>query len=127
MRRSEVSNLPYGFSRAGLALHFSTDHRPPPSAALFECRLQALKTWLDEQRHTALPKSPLGQAISYALSNWAALVRYPEQGYLAIDNNLAERTLRPAAIGRKNWRAPEVPRRYSGRSPPRDALLAMFA
>ena len=65
--------------------------------------LRALKAWLDEQRRTALPKSPLGQAISYALSNWAALVRYPEQGYLAIDNNLAERTLRPAAIGRKNW------------------------
>jgi hypothetical protein len=50
-----------------------------------------------------LPKSPIGQAISYALSNWTALARYPEQGYLAIDNNLAERTLRPCAIGRKNW------------------------
>lgn len=65
--------------------------------------LQALNTWLNEQQRTALPKSPLGQAIGYARSNWQALVRYPEQGYLAIDNNLAERTLRPAAIGRKNW------------------------
>jgi transposase len=65
--------------------------------------LTSFRAWLDAQRGTALPKSPLGQAISYTLSNWEALARYPEQGYLAIDNNLAERTLRPAAIGRKNW------------------------
>lgn len=65
--------------------------------------LTALRTWLDAQQAAALPKSPIGQAIAYAISNWDALARYPEQGYLAIDNNLAERTLRPAAIGRKNW------------------------
>jgi hypothetical protein len=50
-----------------------------------------------------LPKSPLGQAIGYALNNWAALQRYLEQGYLAIDNNLSERTLRAIALGRNNW------------------------
>jgi transposase len=65
--------------------------------------LSALKGWLDEQRPQALPKSPLGQAIGYALNNWAALGRYLEQGYLAIDNNLSERTLRAIALGRNNW------------------------
>jgi hypothetical protein len=50
-----------------------------------------------------LPKSPLGQAIGYALNNWPALCRYLEQGYLAIDNNLSERTLRAIAVGRNNW------------------------
>lgn len=65
--------------------------------------LTSLRAWLDAQKVSALPKSPIGQAISYTLSNWEALVRYTEQGYLAIDNNLAERTLRPATIGRKNW------------------------
>src|SRR5262249_52443930 len=65
--------------------------------------LTELKGWLDEQRPKALPKSPLGQAIGYALNNWEALERYLEQGYLAIDNNLSERTLRAIALGRNNW------------------------
>jgi transposase len=63
--------------------------------------LQSLRAWLDTLR--PLPKSPLGQATAYTLSNWDALCRYTEQGFLAIDNNTSERTLRPAAIGRKNW------------------------
>jgi hypothetical protein len=65
--------------------------------------LVELKKWLDEYRPKALPKSPLGQAIGYALNNWEALKRYLEQGYLAIDNNLSERTLRAVALGRNNW------------------------
>ncbi len=65
--------------------------------------LLKLKTWLDEQKPRALPKSPLGQAIGYAMNNWEALSRYLEQGYLAIDNNLSERTLRAIALGRNNW------------------------
>jgi transposase len=65
--------------------------------------LAELKSWLDEQKAQTLPKSPLGQAIGYALNNWEALGRYLEQGYLAIDNNLSERTLRAIAIGRNNW------------------------
>jgi transposase len=65
--------------------------------------LAALKGWLDEQRPQALPKTPLGQAIGYACNHWAALSRYLEQGYLSIDNNLSERTLRAIALGRNNW------------------------
>jgi hypothetical protein len=45
----------------------------------------------------------MGQAIRYALANWDALVRYPEAGFLSIDNNVSERTLRAIGIGRKNW------------------------
>ena len=65
--------------------------------------LAELKKWLDEQRPQALPKSALGQAIGYTLNNWGALRRYLEQGYLAIDNNLSERTLRAIALGRNAW------------------------
>jgi hypothetical protein len=65
--------------------------------------LAALKEWLQEQRAKALPKSVLGQAVGYALNNGEALERYLEQGYLAIDNNLSERTLRAIALGRNNW------------------------
>jgi len=65
--------------------------------------LNALQKWLAEHKSKALPKSVLGQAIGYALNNWKALCRYLEQGYLAIDNNLSERTLRAIAVGRNNW------------------------
>jgi transposase len=65
--------------------------------------LDELKEWLDREKPKALPKSALGQAIGYALNNWEALGRYLEQGYLAIDNNKSERTLRAIALGRNNW------------------------
>jgi transposase len=65
--------------------------------------LVELKKWLEQMSPDALPKTPLGKAIGYATNNWAALSRYVEAGYLAIDNNLSERTLRAVALGRNNW------------------------
>jgi transposase len=59
--------------------------------------------WLVEQRAQVLPKSPMAEAIGYALNNWTALIRYTEAGFLSIDNNLAEREMKRIAIGRKNW------------------------
>jgi hypothetical protein len=50
-----------------------------------------------------LPKSPVAEALGYALNNWAALVRYTEAGFLATDNNVAEREMKRIALGRKNW------------------------
>jgi len=58
-----------------------------------------LMAWKDH----VLPKSPTGKAIGYALGQWTALLRYLDDPILDIDNNLAERTLRMVAIGRKNW------------------------
>lgn len=65
--------------------------------------IDAHKRWLDEQLGKALPKSPLAGAVRYSLNQWDALVRYLEDGRLAIDNNAAERAVRGIAIGRKNW------------------------
>jgi transposase len=62
-----------------------------------------LSKWMTEQKPGALPKSPLGTAIGYASNHWDALKRYLEQGFLALDNNLSERTLRVIALGRNNW------------------------
>ena len=59
--------------------------------------------WLEKAAGEVLPKSPIGQAISYTRSNWAALVRHLEAGFLSLDNNAAERAMRPIALGRKNW------------------------
>jgi transposase len=65
--------------------------------------LDDIRNYLAREQHQALPKSPIGQAIAYALSNWDALIRYCRDGDLAIDNNGAERSLRGVAVGRKNW------------------------
>jgi transposase len=65
--------------------------------------LNELHSWMAQVRPGVLPKTPLGVALTYATNNWSALVRYLEAGYLAIDNNLAERTLRAVALGRNNW------------------------
>jgi hypothetical protein len=66
--------------------------------------------WLAAERPEVLPKSPLGEAMGYALNNWEALRRYTEAGFLAIDNNVAERELKRIAIGRKNWLTVGSPR-----------------
>jgi transposase len=65
--------------------------------------LEKLGKWLEKEAAATLPKTPLGQALTYARNNWAALNRYVEQGFLAIDNNLSERTPRAIALGRNNW------------------------
>ncbi len=58
--------------------------------------LDSFQTWLEETKLSVLPKSPVGQAIRYVLSRWEGFVRYTSDGQLPIDNNLSERSLRPA-------------------------------
>jgi transposase len=65
--------------------------------------LGRLEKFLREQKGQALPKSQYGKAVGYALNHWAELCRFTESGVLEIDNNIAERTMRLCAIGRKNW------------------------
>jgi transposase len=65
--------------------------------------LDQFHQWVEVQRPEVLPKSPMGEALGYALNNWTALIRYTEAGFLAIDNNVAEREMKRVAIGRKNW------------------------
>ena len=65
--------------------------------------LDALKLWLDHEHNQAVPKTPIAEAIQYASNQWAALNVYVHDGDLAIDNNAAERAIKPFAIGRKNW------------------------
>ena len=68
------------------------------------CRSWSSSTRGSTRQHPeVLPKSPMAEAIGYALNNWTALVRYTEAGFLAIDNNVAEREMKRIAIGRKNW------------------------
>lgn len=65
--------------------------------------LDAIAVWLARHGPGARPKSPLGQAIGYAVNQWPTLARYASDGRLAIDNGPAERAIRPLALGRNNW------------------------
>lgn len=62
-----------------------------------------MHSWLVGIRSRHLPKSPMGDAINYALRQWDTLVRYLDDGWLEIDNNRVERQMRTVAVGRKNW------------------------
>lgn len=65
--------------------------------------LEELEAWMRECVASVPPKSPLGQAIAYALPRWKGLGAYTQHGQIEIDNNLIENTIRPLAIGRKNF------------------------
>ena len=65
--------------------------------------LDKIEAYLTKLAPSALPKSTLGKAVTYARNQWEALRRYTEDGRLTIDNNVSERTLRHQAIGRKNY------------------------
>lgn len=65
--------------------------------------LAELKKWLDENLPETTPKSKIGEAIAYCLRRWQKLCNYTLDGRLEIDNNLAENSIRPIALGRKNY------------------------
>ena len=65
--------------------------------------LDQLKAWLDKNQPLILPKGLLGKAITYAQNQWPYIIRYLDDGLLDIDNNAAERAIKPFVIGRKNW------------------------
>ena len=65
--------------------------------------LEKFELWLKENVSKAPPKSLLGKAFSYTLSQWHRLIRYVLDGGLRMDNNLAENAVRPFVVGRKNW------------------------
>jgi len=62
---------------------------------------QVLERWYLTRRF--LPKSTMGKAVSYALSQWESLEVYLKEPEIEIDNNLVENAIRPTALGKKNW------------------------
>jgi transposase len=65
--------------------------------------LDELGTWFKEEINVVAPKSPIGQAIAYSLGLWPRLRAYVHDGRYLMDNNRIENTIRPLAIGRKNY------------------------
>ena len=72
--------------------------------------LAQLKSWIGKTQPQVTAQNALGKAINYLASNWSKLERYVEEGYLPIDNNAAERAIRPFVIGRKNWLFSDTPK-----------------
>jgi transposase len=80
------------------------------SAERLAFRREHARPWVDEIRQEclaikrqALPQSALGKAVAYTLNMWKKLERRLEYGQVELSNNLAENSMRPVALGRKNW------------------------
>lgn len=88
-----------------------------PVKAVFDMRqkesvpiLMKFKKWLDDLKPPRVaPRGLLGIAIHYAIEQWPAMMRYVDDGDLAIDNNISEREIKQVVIGRKNWLFADTP------------------
>ena len=65
--------------------------------------LNKLKIWLEQSQPNLVGNSKLIEAVNYLANQWHKLIRYLDDGRLSIDNNRAERAVKPFVIGRKNW------------------------
>ena len=65
--------------------------------------LNNLKTWVEQNQANLVGNSKLIEAVKYLANQWHKLIRYIDDGLLSIDNNRAERAVKPFVIGRKNW------------------------
>jgi transposase len=65
--------------------------------------LEKFRNWLIKKQIQVPPKTKIGEAVSYTLSEWEKLICYLDAPFLTPDNNAAENAIRPFVIGRKNW------------------------
>ena len=91
----------YAIEREAQAMSVAERHHLRQQHA--QPKLADLHAWLQDTRRTTAPGSGTAKAIDYSLKRWSALQRYLDDGRHPIDNNPVENTLRPIAIGRKNW------------------------
>jgi transposase len=84
---------------AGLSLEARLELRQREAKPIFLEVGQLIAT----MRKDVLPKSPLGQALSYAENQWPAMARYLEVAHAELDNNSTEHALRGVVLGRRNW------------------------
>ncbi|WP_434339159.1 IS66 family insertion sequence element accessory protein TnpA [Motilimonas cestriensis] len=85
------TDVPLGFVREEVVAKYQAQ----------SARRDELYEWMTTQQ--VMESSPLGKAIKYTLGQWPKLIRYIDDGHLSIDNNRAERAIKPLGIGRKNW------------------------
>jgi transposase len=65
--------------------------------------IEALRTWMHDQRATVPPRTPLGAALGYLHRQWPRLLLFLTDGNIELTNNRVERELRKLVLGRRNW------------------------
>jgi hypothetical protein len=65
--------------------------------------LQSLHDWLLQTCAQTADGGGTAKAIDYTLKRWQSLIRFAGSEHLPIDNNPVENTIRPIALGKKNW------------------------
>lgn len=93
----------YALERAAAQMELAEDaltqYRQQHAAPI----LTALGDWMKQQYMQVLPKSAIAKALAYSIERWDTLSLYATNGLLHIDNNPVENSIRPVAIGRKNY------------------------
>src|SRR5471030_1235946 len=85
--------------RSGLSVHEYCVRHGAKEANFYAWRREIAK----RDRAKALPKSKIGEALTFSANQWPSLIRYLDDGRLKIDNSPAEQAIRPLAVGRRNW------------------------
>jgi len=98
----EIQKL-YAVERVARDRELGPDDRAALRQRESEPILEALRAVLRELVVDVRPASPLGDAVLYTMNHWDTLVAYAKHGEAEIDNNLLENSMRPVALGRKNY------------------------
>ena len=110
--KEDKSSAEYALVQIGML--YDVERRADEENLSFEersdlrCRLSypimvAFEKWLVNEYPKVLPKGRMGKAIKYTYEIYHRLTRYHLDGRYRIDNNLAENSIRPLALGRKNY------------------------
>jgi transposase len=89
--------------RQAHAARGSAEERQALRREFSESWVQEIHEECRKLRAEVLPKSALGQAVNYTLNMWEKLRRCFDYGEVELSNNVAENSMRPVALGRKNW------------------------
>lgn len=95
--------LLYDVERKADTEQFSFEERAELRSRLSYPIMIAFEKWLVNEYPKVLPKSPIGKAIRHTYKNYHRLTRYHLDGRYKIDNNLIENSVRPVALGKKNF------------------------
>lgn len=93
----------YDIERQGRELNLQADELKALRQLKAKPVLELMERWLKDNLMSVPPKSAIGMAIAYTLNLWPRLTLYTEEGRFRIDNNLIENSIRPVALGRKNY------------------------
>jgi len=101
---NEIISIDNGFDK------MDPDERKAARLAKLKPKMDAFYQWCLVQRESAMPSMPLHKALNYSIAQWPRLSNVLADGRLPIDNNFSERSIRPYALGRKNWLFSDTPR-----------------